>query len=118
MANAGLIVALDEPTLDGARGLAAAVGGAADMLKVGLELFIDAGPRSVALGEEFDLPVMLDLKLYDIPETVERAVARVCSLGARLVTLHASGGGAMLGRAVARAAREGGKNAWPSAAAR
>jgi orotidine-5'-phosphate decarboxylase len=78
------------------------------MLKVGLELFIEAGPRSAALGTEFDLPIMLDLKLHDIPETVERAVARASSVGARLLTLHASGGGAMLGRAVARAEREGG----------
>ncbi len=108
MTRAGLVVALDVPTLDEARRLAASVRGAADMLKIGLELFIEAGPPSAVLGAEFDLPIMLDLKLHDIPETVERAVARASSLGARLLTVHASGGRAMVGRAVARAEREGG----------
>jgi orotidine-5'-phosphate decarboxylase len=77
------------------------------MLKVGLELFIGAGPGAVKLGEETGLPVFLDLKLHDIPETADRAVARVASLGARYVTIHASGGPAMVGRAVRRAADEG-----------
>jgi len=108
MPRAGLVVALDVSTLDRARALASAVRESAAMIKVGLELYIEAGPQSMALGAEFDLPVMLDLKLHDIPETVERAVARGSSLGARLLTLHASGGAAMLRRAVARAEREGG----------
>jgi orotidine-5'-phosphate decarboxylase len=77
------------------------------MLKVGLELFIDEGPRAVALGEEVRRPVFLDLKLHDIPETVERAVARAAAMGARMLTVHASGGPAMLRRAVERARREG-----------
>ena len=76
------------------------------MLKVGLELFVEAGPRATALGQECGRPVFLDLKLHDIPETVERAVARACALGARMVTVHASGGPAMLRRAVERAKRE------------
>jgi orotidine-5'-phosphate decarboxylase len=78
------------------------------MIKVGLELFVSAGPAVVALGEELGLPVFLDLKLHDIPETVERAVARASCLGARLVTVHASGGRTMLKRAVSRAAADGG----------
>ena len=78
------------------------------MIKVGLELFVHEGPQVVALGEEVGLPVFLDLKLHDIPETVERAVAQASHLGARLVTVHASGGRAMLKRAVSRAASEGG----------
>jgi len=77
------------------------------MLKVGLELFIDAGPGAVRLGEETGLPVFLDLKLHDIPETVERAVARASALGARMVTVHAGGGRSMLRRAVERARRDG-----------
>lgn len=76
------------------------------MLKVGLELFVEAGRDAVRLGEEVGRPVFLDLKLHDIPETVERAVARVCSMGARLLTVHASGGHAMLERAVKRAEAE------------
>ena len=78
------------------------------MLKVGLELFVHAGPEIVDVGRELGLPVFLDLKLHDIPETVERAVAQVGQLGARLVTVHAAGGRAMLRRAVARAAADGG----------
>jgi len=52
--------------------------------------------------------VFLDLKLHDIPETVERAVARASALGACLLTVHASGGPSMLRRAVERAGKEGG----------
>jgi orotidine-5'-phosphate decarboxylase len=102
-----IVFALDLPSLDAARRSALAVRDAVGMLKVGLELFIAAGPDSVALGREAARPVFLDLKLCDIPETVERAVARASALGARVVTVHASGGPAMLRGAVARAEREG-----------
>ena len=62
------------------------------MVKVGLELFVQAGPEAVKIGREVDRPVFLDLKLHDIPETVERAVAaRRGTRGARLVTVHAGG---------------------------
>jgi orotidine-5'-phosphate decarboxylase len=102
-----LVFALDEPRLEAAREAALSAGDAIDMLKVGLELFVEAGPAAVRLGEEVGKPVFLDLKLHDIPETVDRAVARACALGASLLTVHASGGSAMLTRAVARAEREG-----------
>jgi orotidine-5'-phosphate decarboxylase len=100
--------ALDFASASEARIAAARVASAIGMIKVGLELFVGAGPSVVALGSELGLPVFLDLKLHDIPETVERAVAQASSLGARLVTVHASGGRAMLKRAVARADAEGG----------
>jgi orotidine-5'-phosphate decarboxylase len=99
--------ALDLPSLDRARAAALAVREAVGMLKVGLELFVEAGPAAVALGHETGLPVFLDLKLCDIPETVERAVARAATLGARMITVHASGGPAMLRRAAERARKEG-----------
>jgi orotidine-5'-phosphate decarboxylase len=102
-----IVFALDFPTLDAARRCAEIVAPAVGMLKVGLELFVDAGPASLALGRDLGVPIFLDLKLHDIPETVERAVARASSLGARLVTVHASGGRAMLRRAVDRAKKEG-----------
>jgi orotidine-5'-phosphate decarboxylase len=101
-----VIFALDFPGIDRARPAALAVRDAIGMVKVGLELFVQAGPAAVALGAEVGRPVFLDLKLHDIPETVERAVARASALGARMLTVHASGGPAMLRRAVARARAE------------
>jgi orotidine-5'-phosphate decarboxylase len=106
-ADSRVIFALDFPSLDRARSAALAVREAVGMLKVGLELFVEAGPRAVALGDECGRPVFLDLKLHDIPATVDGAVARASALGARMVTVHASGGPAMLRRAVERAHKEG-----------
>jgi orotidine-5'-phosphate decarboxylase len=103
-----IVFALDLPNLDEARRAAVEVAPAVGMIKVGLELFVQAGPAAVKLGEEVGRPVFLDLKLHDIPETVERAVASASSLGARLITVHASGGRSMLMRAVQRAEKEGG----------
>jgi orotidine-5'-phosphate decarboxylase len=100
--------ALDFKSIEEARAAALLVAPAIGMIKVGLELFVSAGPDVVQLGRDVDLPVFLDLKLHDIPETVERAVAQAAKLGARLVTVHASGGRTMVKRAVARAASEGG----------
>ncbi|HEX4513930.1 MAG TPA: orotidine-5'-phosphate decarboxylase [Polyangiaceae bacterium] len=102
---AALYVALDTPSLAEARTLAERVKESVDGFKVGLELFVSEGPSAVV---SFALlrPVFLDLKLHDIPETVERAVARACATGAKLLTVHASGGPAMLERAVERAAKE------------
>lgn len=77
------------------------------MLKVGLELFVREGPRATLLGSELGCDVFLDLKLHDIPETVERAVASAAELGVRYLTVHASGGAAMLERAARRAAGSG-----------
>jgi orotidine-5'-phosphate decarboxylase len=102
-----VIFALDYPGVDQARAGALAVRDAVGMIKVGLELFVEAGPRAMALGAEVGLPVFLDLKLHDIPETVDRAVARASALGARMLTVHAGGGPAMLSRAAKRARSEG-----------
>jgi orotidine-5'-phosphate decarboxylase len=107
VSSSRIILALDLPSVDRARTLARAVGDAVGMLKVGLELFVQAGPAALGLGAEVGLPVFLDLKLHDIPETVDRAVARASALGAKMLTVHASGGRAMLRRAVERAEREG-----------
>ncbi|MBS2015801.1 MAG: orotidine-5'-phosphate decarboxylase [Deltaproteobacteria bacterium] len=95
--------ALDFATVPEARAAARTVAPAIGMIKVGLELFVHAGPTVVDLGREVGLPVFLDLKLHDIPETVERAVAQAAMLGARAITVHASGGRTMLRRAVERA---------------
>lgn len=100
------IIALDVPTMGAARALCDRLGPAADYVKVGLELYTAEGPRVVEWLHGQGKRVFLDLKLHDIPETVDRAVARAASLGAKMLTVHASGGPAMLERAVARAAAE------------
>jgi len=105
-APAGLVFAVDVPGLEAAGDAVRAVAGAVDMIKVGLELFVEAGPAAVRLGDAAQKPVFLDLKLHDIPETVDRAVARAAGLGAKMLTVHASGGRAMLERAAWRAAKE------------
>lgn len=103
-----LIAALDVASREEAYALAACLGGAASWLKIGLELFMAAGPDIVrdfvARGER----IMLDLKLHDIPATVGRAAEQASALGAELVTVHASGGRAMLKAAVGGARSAGG----------
>jgi len=100
-----VIVALDYPDPDAAWELVERLP-ADTWYKVGLELFTRAGPpiveRLVGAGRN----VFLDLKLHDIPNTVAGAVRSASRLGARLLTVHAAGGEAML-RAAAEAAREG-----------
>jgi orotidine-5'-phosphate decarboxylase len=102
-----LAFALDYPTLAEAEVGAARVAEVVGVLKVGLELFVAEGPAAVKLGRKLGSQVFLDLKLHDIPETVERAVATAGQLGASLLTLHAAGGPRMLEAAATRAEREG-----------
>lgn len=102
-----LAFALDYPTLAEAEAGAARVAEVVGVLKVGLELFVAEGPAAVKLGRKLGNQVFLDLKLHDIPETVERAVATAGQLGASLLTLHAAGGPRMLEAAAKRAEREG-----------
>jgi len=97
---------LDVSSLYEARALASRVATGVGVFKVGLELFVSTGPSILSLGVEHDRPIFLDLKLHDIPETVERAVAAAAAHGVRYLTLHASGGPEMLRRAAARAEKE------------
>jgi orotidine-5'-phosphate decarboxylase len=99
-----LIFALDYPSLEEARRGAGQVHGEVGMLKVGLELFVRHGPEAAGIAAANGLPLFLDLKLHDIPETVSRAVRNAAALGARYLTVHASGGRAMLKEAAMRAA--------------
>jgi orotidine-5'-phosphate decarboxylase len=102
-----LAFALDYPSLEEARRGAASVVPSASVLKIGFELFVGSGPASIALGRELGADVFLDLKLNDIPETVERAVARAADLGVRYLTVHATGGPRMLEAAQRRVERSG-----------
>lgn len=99
---------LDVATAGDARALAARIAPSVGVLKIGLELFVAEGPKILELGLEHNRPVFLDLKLHDIPETVERAVAAAASHGVRYLTVHAAGGPEMLRRAASRADKESG----------
>lgn len=103
-----LIAALDTPSRADAEALVSKLDGVPSWVKCGLELFCAEGPSIVRELTSRGLAVMLDLKLHDIPETVARATAKVAGLGAGLLTVHASGGHAMLAAAV-RAAHEAGE---------
>lgn len=94
-----LIVALDVPDAASAMRLVAELEGTCTWFKVGLELFVGAGPAVlepiIARGHK----VFLDLKLHDIPNTVAGAVRSAAGFGVRMLTLHAGGGPAMLSAA-------------------
>ena len=102
-ARSRLVFPLDYSSLEAARRGAEAVAESVGVLKVGLELFVREGPAAVELGREFNCDIFLDLKLHDIPQTVERAVGSALELGVRYLTLHAAGGPSMLHKAQARA---------------
>lgn len=104
-ARARILLALDVPDLQAARALVERVRGEIGGIKVGKELFTSAGPEAVALARASGLPVFLDLKYHDIPNTVGQAVRAAGALGVRWLTLHTSGGAAML-EAAARARAE------------
>lgn len=107
MSGPAVYVALDVPDAAQARALARALRGLPVGLKIGLELVYGAGP---GLVRELcaQAPVLLDAKLHDIPQTVERAARAIGRLGAPLVTAHALGGRAMLARAAAALAEASG----------
>lgn len=99
-----MFVALDLETLDAAVDLVRRLHPAGVRFKAGLQLFCRYGPEGIRRLQEVSGPVLLDLKLHDIPNTVGRAVASLSDLGIWGVTLHASGGPVMLRAAVDAAA--------------
>jgi orotidine-5'-phosphate decarboxylase len=91
-----LIVAIDRSSRDDILRLADALQGAAGILKIGLQAFVANGPSIVREVISRGTRVFLDLKIHDIPNTAEHAVAEAASLGATMVTVHTAGGEAML----------------------
>ena len=94
------IVALDVPSLDGALAIVDRLGPLCRFYKVGSELFTAEGSRAVRELRERGCEVFLDVKLHDIPNTVRAAARSAARLGVRLLTVHASGGRAMVDAAV------------------
>jgi orotidine-5'-phosphate decarboxylase len=102
------IVALDVPTMAAALRIVEELGPRCRFYKIGGELFTAEGPAVVRAVREAGADVFLDLKFHDIPNTVRGSVASAARLGVRLVTVHASGGRAMLRAAAAGAAASAG----------
>lgn len=94
------IVALDLPNADAALAMVARLEGTCRFFKVGHELFTASGPALVERLVSAANDVFLDLKFHDIPNTVRGGTRSAAGLGVRLVTVHASGGRAMLEAAV------------------
>jgi len=99
---ADLVVALDFKDAESALSMARILRGTAPWMKVGLELFTAEGPKVVFGLKNLGFKVFLDLKFFDIPNTVQGAVRSAVRLGADMVNIHALGGERM-----ARAAMEG-----------
>jgi len=100
-----LIVALDVASAVDAQQLVATLGESVIFYKVGKQLFTAEGPRVVRELVESGRKVFLDLKFHDIPNTVAGAVQSAAQLGVSMLTVHASGGTAMLRAAVESAAK-------------
>ena len=102
-----VFVAFDTADLDQAIAWADAVRPSVGGIKLGLEFFNANGPDGVRRIVDLGLPVFLDLKFHDIPNTVAGAVHTVAGLGAAIVNVHASGAAAMLTAATEAAAGYG-----------
>jgi orotidine-5'-phosphate decarboxylase len=96
-------VAIDTPDLAKAQTLAGQVKRHVGGLKLGLEFFCANGHHGVHEMMKFGLPIFLDLKLHDIPNTVAKAVQALHMLEPAILTVHAAGGRAMLEDAKAAA---------------
>jgi orotidine-5'-phosphate decarboxylase len=99
-----LVVAIDTPTFVRARHLVDVLAGIDVTYKVGYEALYGYGPELLALLESRDAAYMLDVKLHDIPRTVQAAVHALVRPGVELLTVHALGGSAMLATAAEAAA--------------
>ncbi len=89
-----LVVALDFKDARSAIEMAEKVRGVAPWVKVGLELFCAEGPEIITRFKEMGFKVFVDLKFFDIPNTVKGAVRSATRAGADMLSLHALGGNA------------------------
>lgn len=98
-----IYVALDTPDLDRAKAIALRVRHHVGGIKLGLEFFMANGRHGVHEMADIGLPIFLDLKLHDIPNTVGKAIQALRPLNPAILTVHAAGGRAMLEDAKAAA---------------
>jgi orotidine-5'-phosphate decarboxylase len=98
-----IFVALDTPDVHRAAAFARQLIGLAGGMKLGLEFFCANGRDGVLRIAEHGMPIFLDLKLHDIPNTVGKAVEAIAPLAPAIFTVHAAGGKAMMAAAKAAA---------------
>ncbi|MEM8695246.1 MAG: orotidine-5'-phosphate decarboxylase [Pseudomonadota bacterium] len=98
-----IFIALDTPDIGKAKSVAAAVRNHIGGIKLGLEFFAANGPDGIKEMAGLDLPIFLDLKLHDIPNTVAKAVQALRPIEPAVLTVHAGGGRAMMEDAKAAA---------------
>jgi orotidine-5'-phosphate decarboxylase len=98
-----IYVALDTPSLDDAKALATRLRHHVGGIKLGLEFFMGNGRHGVMEMAATGLPIFLDLKLHDIPNTVAKAIQALRPIEPAILTVHAAGGRAMLEDAKAAA---------------
>lgn len=99
--KAPIVLAVDTPDLEIAKKWIAATEDSISVYKLGLEFFLTFGQAGVrAIQSETDAEIFLDLKLHDIPHTVKGAASTVAALAPSFLTVHASGGAAMIAAAV------------------
>jgi orotidine-5'-phosphate decarboxylase len=99
--KAPIVLAVDTPDLDIAKQWVASTRESVSVYKLGLEFFLSFGHDGVrAIQAETDADIFLDLKLHDIPHTVEGAARAIAALSPRYLTVHASGGREMINAAV------------------
>lgn len=101
--SAPIYVALDTPDLERARAIATRVRNHVGGIKLGLEFFMANGRHGVREMADIGLPIFLDLKFHDIPNTVAKAIQALRPLEPAILTVHAAGGRAMLEDAKAAA---------------
>jgi orotidine-5'-phosphate decarboxylase len=102
-----LAIALDYSDATQAMALVDSLGQTCQWYKVGMELYYASGNRILQQLRDRGFNVFLDLKLHDIPNTVAGAVRSVTQAGASLLTIHASGGAAMMSAAAEAACAPG-----------
>ena len=99
--KAPIVLAVDTPDLDIAKQWVASTRESVSVYKLGLEFFLSFGHEGVrAVQAETDADIFLDLKLHDIPHTVEGAARAIAALSPKYLTVHASGGRTMIKAAV------------------
>lgn len=99
--KAPIVLAVDTPDLEIAKQWISCTQNSVSVYKLGLEFFLTFGHDGIrAIKNETDADIFLDLKLHDIPHTVKGAAAAIASLQPRFLTVHASGGPAMIEAAV------------------